>query len=443
MTIATDYLSTAGAVAGAPHRDEIRPEDLRRVVSIHYYGRSGSLFLQSLLDGHPQVVMLPGTYLAGFCRFWKIFGKLPALKLLAAFITNYDILFDARSPVPVFEVGSNAGETLGFDSMGENRDRALGVDRDQFMEALLAHVIRVCDDPNVDQLSRRFFLQAIHAAYAWALGRRPAGKDMVIVLQIHNPYFDQVEPLYQDFGANVKFLHCLRDPIQALGSWYSHWWEACTGPDPKGAPPQLELAGAAIARGIDHAKPIFAQYAHHFPHDLRAREVIAWAIKNTRGVRLEDLHTQSRATLERVRAWLGIEWQDSLLQSTFDGQPWHYRTTGGATVKGFQQTSIAKKHADVFTSFDRFRLKLLFADQFQAWGYAIPRALTWRPLSYLAAVLWLLPLRMESSIWRAQNWRGLRTIGSVLSSYIVVRLKVFSRWWPDLKRRPPLIQLLD
>ena len=329
MTIAAEYEVKPDSACGAAGPDEIRPEDLRRVVSIHYYGRSGSLFLQSLLDGHPQVVMLPGTYLAGFYRFWEIFGQLPALKLLGAFIINYDVLFDARSPVPLIHVGPNVGTTLGFDSMGENQDRVLGVDRDEFVQSLLAHVIRACDNPNVDRLSRRFFLQAIHLAYAEALGRPILSKDVLIVLQTHNPYFDEVEPLYRDFGVDVKFLHCLREPIQALGSWYSHWWEACTSPDPRGAPFQLELAGTSIARGIDHAKPIFAQYAHHFPHDKRSRDIVAWAIGNTRGVRLEDLHQRPRATLEKVRAWLGIDWHDALLHSTFDGQPWRHRTTGG------------------------------------------------------------------------------------------------------------------
>ena len=179
------------------------------------------------------------------------------------------------------------------------------------------------------------------------------------------------------------------------------------------------------------------------PHDKRSRDIVAWAIGNTRGVRLEDLHQRPRATLEKVRAWLGVDWHDALLHSTFDGQPWHHRTTGGQTVKGFQQTTITKKHADIFTPLDRIRLKLLFADQCQAWNYPIPRIRSWRPLAYLSAILWLLPLRMESSIWRAQPWRGPRTLGGILSSYIVVRLKILSRWWPDLKRRPPLIRLLD
>jgi len=179
------------------------------------------------------------------------------------------------------------------------------------------------------------------------------------------------------------------------------------------------------------------------PERCAAPARIGRRIHCPRGVRLEDLHRQPQATLEKVRAWLGIEWHDALLHSTFDGQPWHYRTTGRQTVKGFQQTTITRKHTGVFTPFDRIRLKLLFADQFQAWDYPLPGVLTWRPLAYLGAILWLLPLRMESSIWRVQSWRGLRTLGGILSSYSVVRLKTFARWWPDLRRRPPLIRLLD
>ena len=375
------------AVASATGGARIDPKDLRRIVSIHYYGRSGSLFLQSLLDGHPQVVMIPGTYLTGFYRFWEMFGSLPALKLLDAFMSNHEVLFDARSPVSVTHVGRDAGLALSFDKMGKHHDRALGVDRDVFMESMLSHVMQECDDPNVERLSRRFFLQAIHAAYAEALGRQTSHKNLLIVLQTHNPYLDQVEPIYQDFGPDVRFLHCLRDPIQALASWYAHMRDIDTGPDCQGGRSDLGLAWAAIVRGIDHAKPIFAQYAHHFQYEKAARDFIGWVHEHTRGVRLEDLHTRPRETLENVCDWLEIDWHDSLLQSTFDGNLWNYRTTGGTTVYGFQRTTIDKKHADVFTGFDRFRFKFLFADLFRAWKYPIHRLFTWRPLGVLAIVL--------------------------------------------------------
>ena len=443
MTFAIEQHQMPEAVAGVTGSAGINPRDLRHVVSIHYYGRSGSLFLQSLLDGHPQVVMIPGTYLTGYYCFWEIFGRLPALKLLGAFINNYEVLFDARSSVLVTQVGRDAGLALSFDKMGEHHDRVLGIDRDVFMERMLSHVMQECDDPNVECLSRQFFLQAIHAAYAEALGRQTSHKNLLIVLQTHNPYFDQVEPIYQDFGPNIRFLHCLREPVQALGSWYAHMREISTGPSPQGAPPHLELAGAAIARGIDHAKPIFAQYAHHFEHKQPTQDLIAWALEHTRGVRLEDLHTRPRETLENVCAWLGIDWHDSLLQSTFDGITWNYRTTGGTTVNGFQRTTIGKKHADVFTAFDRFRFSLLFADLLRAWNYPIHRIFTWRPLGILAIVLWIVPLRMETSMWRLRSQRSRLSPGEILSSYTVLRLKVIKRWWRDIRTKPPLIQPLD
>ena len=40
---------------------ELDPLRLDRVVAIYYYGRGGSVFMQSLLDNHPEVVMLPNV----------------------------------------------------------------------------------------------------------------------------------------------------------------------------------------------------------------------------------------------------------------------------------------------------------------------------------------------------------------------------------------------
>ena len=44
---------------------------LQQVVVIYYYGRSGSVFVQSLLDHHPQTLGLPGVGLERFHLFWE------------------------------------------------------------------------------------------------------------------------------------------------------------------------------------------------------------------------------------------------------------------------------------------------------------------------------------------------------------------------------------
>ena len=67
MAISATPLATPAGQANA----DIDSNRLTRVASIHYYGRSGSIFLQSLLDSHPDVVMLPTVYLCGFHTFWR------------------------------------------------------------------------------------------------------------------------------------------------------------------------------------------------------------------------------------------------------------------------------------------------------------------------------------------------------------------------------------
>ena len=91
---------------------EIDPHRLTRVASIHYYGRSGSIFLQSLLDSHPDVLMLPVVYLCGFHTFWDRFGGLRPAELVAAFVSQYEVLFDPTSLHEVTDVGRGIGLPL-------------------------------------------------------------------------------------------------------------------------------------------------------------------------------------------------------------------------------------------------------------------------------------------------------------------------------------------
>ena len=68
---------TTADVATAGAGDLADPRSLDDVVSIHCYGRSGSVFLASLFDQHPQVLMIPGVQLSSFYEFWRRRGHLP------------------------------------------------------------------------------------------------------------------------------------------------------------------------------------------------------------------------------------------------------------------------------------------------------------------------------------------------------------------------------
>ncbi len=205
----------------APTTTEIDPRDLERVVASFYYGRSGSIFLHSLLDSHPEIITFPSIYLSGFYSFWQQFGHLPALELVAAFLQNYDVLFDVRSPHSAPDCGPSVGLVYGFDEMGPGRDECLGIERDRFVDILLAKLAFAVNDFKREVVTRKFFFQAVHAAYAEALGRELRTRKPIIVFQMHNPFACAVLPLAEDFP-HMQVLHTLREPTHAMGSWFLH-----------------------------------------------------------------------------------------------------------------------------------------------------------------------------------------------------------------------------
>ena len=407
---------------------DIDPHRLTRVASIHYYGRSGSIFLQSLLDSHPDVVMLPAVYLCGFHTFWGRYAGFRPSEMVAAFVHEYEILFDPTSTREVIDVGKGIGLIYNFHRMGEGHDERLGLDRAVFSDCLMRKAaLGVGAD---GRLSRKFFFQAVHAAYAEALGRRVRSANPLIVYQGHNPQLTQVEHVIADFSPHLKFVHCVREPVPALGSWFAH----ARGSELGGA---LDFPYRVLGRALDHAKPILNQWPVGGAKPL----LVSWNERNTRAVRLEDLHQRPRETLERLCAWLDIAWDDALLQSTFDGRLWHW-TDGKRTLSGFQRRTHAKTHGDVFTGIDRLRLRLLLAEAYRAWNYPLPRWCDSAALAWLSVLTWLAPFRMEVAVWRRQESWSPSRIAAAAAAYLRMRAEIFRRWRRDRRHRDALLKLL-
>ena len=415
--------------AGGHAEVDIDPHRLTRVASIHYYGRSGSVFLQSLLDSHPDVLMLPVNYLCGFHTFWSRHGGRRPAELVAAFISEYEVLFDPTSIREVIDVGRGVGLVYNLHRMGPGHDQRLGPDREMFADRLMRKAA-IGIGPE-GRISRRFFFQAVHAAYAESLGRRMASDSPLIVFQGHNPQLDQVEELINDFSPRLKFVHCVREPVQSLGSWFAHTKCSDLGRS-------FDLPHRAMGRALDHAKPILNQW----PNAGVKHPLVEWNERNTRAVRLEDLHNRPREALEALCDWLDLPWDDALLHSTFDGKQWHW-SDGNQTVSGFQRTTLAKTHDDVFSGFDRFRLRLLLADKYRAWGYRLPSWARLAAVAWLSIALWLAPFRMETSVWRRQASWPLSRVGAAAAAYLRVRADIFRRWRRDRRHPEALLKLLS
>jgi hypothetical protein len=409
------------------------PRNIERAVSIHYYGRGGSFFVQSLLDGHPDVLTFPANYMCGYFAFWDEFGHLPTVELCAAFVDCYDILFDPRSSVPVLGVGADVGQEFNFTAMGERHGEALGVDRDLFAFTLLRLLKHEIDDGMTETVERKFFFQALHVAYAEALGRQFDSANPLIVFQAHNPFFHAIDSLFSDFGPRLKCLHSVREPLQTLASWYHSMRQDEDVGD-------LDLPRDTLIRALAHASPIFTWTHHLSPDHQGVGRYVAMNERNTRAVRLEDLHQTPEATLQRLCRWLDIDWHEALLASTFDGKLWHWKVRG-ETLSGFQNQTISRRHDEVLSDFDRLRLQFLLADKHAAWGYEMPAWFRLAPLGLLALGFWLLPFRMETSLWSSRLAKGSAWQRS--RAYLQLRMQVIGIWWRIFRRPLPLLELID
>lgn len=371
---------------------KLKPEALERVVAIVFYGRSGSYFMQSLLDWHPNVISMPPYLPPGFYEFWAQYGHLPGRELIDGFVDYYPVLFDARSQCKSPVCGFDAGEVSGLTRMGPERNEHLGVDRTTFIRSL-ENIIG-----NEDRVSRKWFFQAIHVAYTEALGRQ-INPDPIIIFQLHTPAPSRALKLIEDFP-DTLFLHVIRHPRQSLASHFAVYYKQGNLAEPTGVMSGIFFGGV----------PILPEYKQH-----------------SRAVRLEDLHNHPRETLQKVCEWLGLPWDDMLMKSTFDGKQW-WNVRGSAQISGFSKVTISNKYRKYITPLDKFRLDVLLAPKYQAWNYVIPRWYLSTPVKLLTLPLLSIPFKMEFiTVWA--SLKPNRQSMGIFAGRTVYTRKLLARAW--------------
>ena len=396
---ATDDVLTDGVA------DLVDPRSLDDVVSIHCYGRSGSVFLASLFDQHPQVLMIPGVQFSSFYEFWRRHGHLPAIELLGTFLAVFRAIYRVHQPdnTPIF-----AEKPL--DGPPSRVDDAL------FSDTLLRLIADKVHDVQTEPVARKYFFQAVHAAYAVAMRRKVCWEDAVIIYSLHEPLEEHTTPFGEDFP-NARYLHTVRTPVRAVDSWYR-----------MGLPARVHkerLAAVGMLNMLTQARPVSDSCA-----------------PRSRAVRLEDLHTNPRATLEKLCDWLGLAGDGCLFESTFNGVR-HSEGVEGTVLEGFQTQAISRNGYYCCRWIDVVRLNLIFARIFSAWGYPLSRVYRARLLQRLVPALMLAPFRIEQLVWKRDlEIYSLKTLRFDFDRYVELRKYVLTYWREDGRREPRLLELL-
>lgn len=312
-------------------------------------GRAGSLFVHSLIDGHPEISTTPAALVKGFFGEGVWEGLCPSFEteewreqLVSRFCKRFSALLDASShlPVPGNPLGepTNVGRGFGLCEMGVNRDQVLRIDVAKFRTHLLDAL------GSRSKVTAPAFFRLAHQAYDFALGRET--EKSLLFFHIHNP---DVSELAGCLGGNsdVRFLNIVRDPLQALESWMR-----------------------MCVMGREHPEPLLSGYQDAIERlqlTLRQASHLAHELYPSATIRLEDIKRNTDRSLTRLTEWMGVSNHPCLRESTFGGLP--YEAPANVPVKGFETSNLERKPGMFFSEHDQRVMNLLLYPIAVRYGY--------------------------------------------------------------------------
>jgi hypothetical protein len=339
-----------------------------------YDGRSGSVFLQSLLDHHPEVSTFPATSVTGGVGGSHINHFLIPLDLftwdqvVTQWPERFSILFDSTED-PTF---------CRLNELGPEKDESFTVNVGRFQQLLLELTKSIPCEP------RSIFL-ATHLAWEGARGRHFA-EPPVIVHALHMP--DRVMVPFCRAFPEAKHMLCVRNPIRTYASHFNHHLVRHSILMP-------EQSFWLNGDNADYALSILRGA-------ISAYGIIAANIATTsiRAVRLEDIHADPRMTMDRVCRWLGIQFDQTLLTSTFAGKlHWGDRSIPHKTGPSVSASSYDWRQ-DYYWH-DVVLLERLFLRRMRGYGY--------EPISDVESIPWQEITAALRSImrWEVRCWSGI------------------------------------
>jgi hypothetical protein len=286
-----------------------------KVTSIVFWGRSGSTFLQSLLDNHPQLLSIGPSFFSTVTEYPKIWDIIINLKPQSLYevIEIFSHMFDIDHPYSISK------EFYLFSQEKSKLKHLFMI----FCHKIVNKITISRQNYILQAETRKQFFIIIHYAYALALGQ-DIRKKQQIIHQLHlaeDTY--TLSQMLQDFP-DLRIIGMTRHPIKGLYSQLNHTVLEQKKIDPNLDYPDIVYSGYYINR-----------YRHILMGWRRAELMLN---KPIYGIWLEHLHEAPEQTLRQLTSWLGIEWHPRLLESTQDGIP--FEIPSGVHEKIFKTSQV-------------------------------------------------------------------------------------------------------
>ena len=249
-----------------------------RVVLLTAGGRAGADFFHSLIDGHPEILQLPG-WLRVDHKFKIIFDKIRLEDKAELFINFYPEYFNSK----VLKLEQ-------WHKLGKKKNKFFKVNKEDFKK----HFLQISRKKN--KLNNLEILKNLHLAYFLA---RKKNVKKCKILFVHTHLLSCTKEFIKIFNLKkVDILHTIRHPLSSLSSPISSWLR-------------------------------FDEGKHFFSKDLffqidKVVNCIGQLSKlgNVHIIRLERLHQENRKLFENFCKKFKITYRNTLTKSTKNNLLW-------------------------------------------------------------------------------------------------------------------------
>jgi len=302
---------------------------LRIVALLGGAGRVGTDFFHSLIDGHPEIVQLTGFWF--FHAWWN---EAKCKDNLDDLITEF-IWHNHTAAVHLAKFKSYYNKRERWHQLGENKNEHFELDVDAFKR----HMRAILSDKEVN--SRNFFL-AVNLAYALISGIE-IKRTKILFYHIHQ--LSGLKDLKADFP-EFDMVCSIREPRNGLISSAEHWRRfASTTYHPRVFYDRLKII-------FNESEPLL-EYTRRF-----------------KTLKLEDLHLYSRQVLEEFCAMYGMTFQESMLESSYQGKKWWGDAISGKYLDGFNKNIKKHKGRDKMFGYENFLIEFILASRLRHYGYS-------------------------------------------------------------------------
>jgi len=327
----------------------------KNIVALYGFGRSGSLFLHSLFDGHPDISTLPGYFFKGWFneKTWPLlqphYTEDNWREKLALDICNYfEPQFDANSKKNVIGKPNDHAawfaQNLGFTQLGNDRSEVLDLDQDKFKNSLIELL------KSYSTINSKVCFELIHEAFhdAYRETTNQDYEDKTIFYHLHNPnYYERASFNY--YYPHNKSLFIVRHPIKMLESWISYEINQI---------PEILAVNASFEDNNEIIKILqssnkISYSLQYFINPLNSMGIV-------KGVKLEDIKNDPQKTLNKICKWIGIKNDPTLYKSEFMGKQFSRPSINFDNITGFDKKSINVPIGRLFGKRDIIILETLF-----------------------------------------------------------------------------------